>query len=100
MLQTMAGVKNTASQPHRVYSLSPCSIIFSRPTWCLSGRSSSATRSSFSWLAATAAAPGPTVPTTGTPPAHEAATARNNSRYCHHVLPKLAAIVNSQLTIR
>ena len=46
-----------------------------------------------------AAAPSPAVPMTGTP-AHEAATARNSNRYCHHALPSPAVIACSQLTIR
>ena len=54
-----------------------------------------AARSSLPRLAATAAAPRAAVPMTGTP-AHEAATARNSSRYCHHVLPRPAAIMRSR----
>ena len=91
--ETMAGVKNTASQPHRAYTRSPRCSIFSRRAWCLPGWSSScwpqrrpiayppsppaspattattitAARSSRSWLAATAAAPRQAVPMTGTP---------------------------------
>ena len=46
------------------------------------------------WLAATAAAPRAAVPMTGTP-AHEAAAARNSSRYCHQAFHRLAAIMRS-----
>src|SRR5215469_9234680 len=53
-----------------------------------------AARSSLSWLAATPAAPRAAVPMNGTP-AQEAATARNSSRYCHHVLPRPAITVRS-----
>jgi len=55
--------------------------------------------SSLSWLAATAAVPRAAVPMAGTP-AQDAATARNNSRYCHHVLARLAATLRSQMMIR
>src|SRR5215471_12641845 len=58
-------------------------------------RQITAARFSLPWLAATAAAPAAAVPMNGTP-AHEAVTARNSSRYCHHALPAPATTILSR----
>jgi hypothetical protein len=98
----MAGVKNTASQPHLAYIFSPRWTIFSRPARLVpagtfkqptapaaadgvaaeparltrdGGHHDHRRQVQPPWLAATAAAPRAAVPMAGTP-AHEAATAR------------------------
>src|SRR6185312_5349251 len=49
------------------------------------------------WLAATAAAPSAVAPRKGTP-AHDAATARNRSRYCHQVSTATPAVATTIAT--